>query len=757
MRIKGVSCSVAVAATLLMACAQMPSARQGPDPVENLRAFAKLYGYIRYFHPSDEAAETDWARFAIYGSERVLAAPDRDALRAELERLFLPIAPTLQIYASENGAPPAPAALTPEDPAELALVAWQHYGVALDHQRSMYRSQRLNRAERVMRSAFAPFSQRLDATLLRGQEVRLRADLRAEVTGPGNQAQLWLRVDREHGQMGFFDNMKDRPVTRPDWQTYEISGRVDDDAESLLVGGFLQGQGTAWFTNFRLDARHEGGAWRGVALHSPGFGGAANGAVPAGWGGGAKDYGFVVVADDTREGVLALRVRSQPSLIEDPLFEARPAPGETLSRPLSRGLSAQWPVSLYSKDEHTVGTPDAAASQALKAALATVDLEGLSATSPGARLAGVVIAWNVFQHFYPYFDVVDTDWDAVLTEALRRALQGGSEQEHLHTLRWLVAQLHDGHGNVWHPSLDQTALPPFSVDWVQDRVVVVATADAETFQVGDIVLTLDGEPATEVVHREAAFFSGTERLRRYRALHGFGRGERGSEVTLEIQRADEQQTVIAPRNRVTPLREPRPEDIEQIEEGIWYVNLDTAEMARIDAHLEQLSTARGVIFDLRGYPKGNQDVLRHLTNAPLNSQPFEVPQTIYPDRDPPPGLYTAGRWLLEPRLPRIQGTVAFLTDSRAISYAESVLSIVQHYGLGEIIGQPTAGTNGNINRFQLPGGYGVVFTGMRVRQHDGSPFHLVGVHPTIPVQRTLKGVRAGRDEFLERALALIRE
>jgi C-terminal processing protease CtpA/Prc len=100
--------------------------------------------------------------------------------------------------------------------------------------------------------------------------------------------------------------------------------------------------------------------------------------------------------------------------------------------------------------------------------------------------------------------------------------------------------------------------------------------------------------------------------------------------------------------------------------------------------------------------------------------------------------------------------VVFLTDGRAISYAESFMSFVEHYRLAEIVGQPTAGTNGNVNVLTLPGGYQVPWTGMRVVKHDGSPHHLVGIQPTIRVTRTIEGVRAGRDEFLERALAVIR-
>jgi len=98
----------------------------------------------------------------------------------------------------------------------------------------------------------------------------------------------------------------------------------------------------------------------------------------------------------------------------------------------------------------------------------------------------------------------------------------------------------------------------------------------------------------------------------------------------------------------------------------------------------------------------------------------------------------------------------FLTDGRAISYAESCMGIVEHYRLGEIVGGPTAGTNGNVNPLVLPGGYTLAWTGMKVLKHDGSQHHGIGILPTVPVSRTRAGVAAGRDELLERALELLK-
>ena len=44
---------------------------------------------------------------------------------------------------------------------------------------------------------------------------------------------------------------------------------------------------------------------------------------------------------------------------------------------------------------------------------------------------------------------------------------------------------------------------------------------------------------------------------------------------------------------------------------------------------------------------------------------------------------------------------------------------------------------------------------MKVLKHDGSRHHGVGIAPTVPVSRSIAGVAAGRDELLEKALAVV--
>jgi C-terminal processing protease CtpA/Prc len=171
--------------------------------------------------------------------------------------------------------------------------------------------------------------------------------------------------------------------------------------------------------------------------------------------------------------------------------------------------------------------------------------------------------------------------------------------------------------------------------------------------------------------------------------------------------------------------------------------------------LPRLEQARGIIFDLRGYPNRlSVVVIAHLIDEPVTCPQWHVPVVLRPDRENMEFRFS--NWQVDPQKPRLTARAAFITDGRAISYAETYLGIVEHYRLAEIVGGPTAGTNGNVNPLTLPGGYSISWTGMKVLKHDGSQHHGVGIRPTVPVERTIKGVAEGRDELLEKAVEVVK-
>jgi hypothetical protein len=210
---------------------------------------------------------------------------------------------------------------------------------------------------------------------------------------------------------------------------------------------------------------------------------------------------------------------------------------------------------------------------------------------------------------------------------------------------------------------------------------------------------------------------------------------------------------VTNRRQLDP--EPRPAPVADLQPGVIYVDLTRIADSTFEAAVPRLQAARGIVFDMRGYPSrlNTPRVLAHLSDSTLHSARFEIPIVTRPDRE---GVrYIDGGWPVPPAQPRFHARVAFLTDGRAISYAETTMGIVEAYHLGDIVGDATAGTNGNVNPFNLPGGYTISWTGMRVRKHDGTTHHGVGIRPTARVQRSLRGVREGRDEVLEAAVRLV--
>jgi C-terminal processing protease CtpA/Prc len=92
-----------------------------------------------------------------------------------------------------------------------------------------------------------------------------------------------------------------------------------------------------------------------------------------------------------------------------------------------------------------------------------------------------------------------------------------------------------------------------------------------------------------------------------------------------------------------------------------------------------------------------------------------------------------------------------------VSAAENFMQMLVGAGrLAGIVGeQPSAGTNGNITGIQLPGGFGFIYTGMRVLNPDGSRHHGVGIVPTVQTTLTAADLRDGVDRDLLAAIELL--
>jgi C-terminal processing protease CtpA/Prc len=427
---------------------------------------------------------------------------------------------------------------------------------------------------------------------------------------------------------------------------------------------------------------------------------------------------------------------------------------------LGAGISVRVPLKLYAD---ATGTLPHRAQPVPVNPLLLVAQEQTSGNDRATRLAAVALAWNVFQHFYPYFDAVETDWPGALTAALTGAASDQDERAFLDTLRRLVAALHDGHGGAYHSRLTPLSQAlPLTWTMVDDKLVITRAlgeaADAG-LKAGDVVLAIDGEPTDAVMSRLRALTSAaTPQWARYYILTYYLQlGPRDSAMRLKVESADagQREVVIHRTADRAAIKEVRPSTVAELAPGIFYFDIDRASEDDFYDALPKLAEAKAVIFDMRGYPKTNA-FLNYLSDDTLESAIWQIPIVTRPDRQGVPEYESSGRWELLPFEPRIKGHIIFMTGGGAISNAETVMGIIEAYHLADIVGETTAGTNGNINPFVVPGGYEFWWTGMRVIKHDGSRHHGVGISPTVPVSRTVKGIAEGRDEVLEKALELAR-
>jgi C-terminal processing protease CtpA/Prc len=389
------------------------------------------------------------------------------------------------------------------------------------------------------------------------------------------------------------------------------------------------------------------------------------------------------------------------------------------------------------------------------------DKPALSMSSLATRLADVALIWGVMEHFYPYFDVVDTDWNAALPAALAEAAASVDAHAHLRTLRRLSNRLHDGHAFVNHPNIPVAGCLPLGFDWTGPNLMVMNVSDIEStlpIRPGDIVLAVNGSPIDEVYTELRGLVSAaTEGYGRHFAALLLSMRQSPDPVSMDFERPDGERysatvPLVPTLNRITIP--PTPDNGSQVAPGVVYFNLVGTERDEFKRHLQTLVDAKAIVFDVRGYPAGAAfELLPHLSDQNIASARWNIPRITRPQRQGWQWRETA--WDLAPAEPHLRQPMAFLTSAAAVSYGESIMGIVEHYKFGEIVGSTTAGTNGNVNPFLLPSGAQMSWTGMRVLKHDGSTHHGVGIQPTLPVIATPAGVAAGRDEVLERAVELL--
>ena len=384
----------------------------------------------------------------------------------------------------------------------------------------------------------------------------------------------------------------------------------------------------------------------------------------------------------------------------------------------------------------------------------------------GLRLLAGCRAWGVIHHFYPYLELID-DWDAAFRASLPALAAAADEEAYARAVLTLMAHVADGHTGVWGAPAVQRVLgaasPNVEVRIVEGAPTVTAADPAIAGLVaGDVVVSVDGEPAGDRIERLLPVTTGSTPLaHQVNALWSALAGAEGSTARLEVKGADGKlRQVEAPRT-AQGWRPPPPTGPawKRLRPRIGYADLVRLERQEVDPMLEELRDTDALVLDLRGYPKGTAWPLAarlNVTGAKTAALFRRREVSALTPEESESGFFFA-QPLPETRSWTYRGKVVMLLDERAISQSEHTALFLEQAANATFIGSPTAGANGDVTNFPLPGGLSVSFTGHDVRHADGRQLQRVGIVPHVPVTPTLRGIREGRDEVLERALAWLDE
>lgn len=390
-------------------------------------------------------------------------------------------------------------------------------------------------------------------------------------------------------------------------------------------------------------------------------------------------------------------------------------------------------------------------------------------TSPSSeyRLLALFRFWNVIEYFFPYKHLIDSPWDSVLPEMIPQfEAANDSLAYHLAVAR-LATRIQDTHGFVNSKVLADyigTGRPPLEVKSIQGQTVlthiftVEGQAAPEGIKVGDVVLAVDGEDITARRDRIGQYFAhSTPQALRWRIDNSVLGGAKDSPIALKIRKASGQISTVTLKRNSSQRKAQREGPVYKIlPSGYGYIDLERLTTADVDQAFEELKDTPAIIFDVRGYPKGVFSMLgAHLAAAKIPTSRFGEPRPSSPDST------QVGRLeflqYAQPGPERYKGKVVALINAEAISQSEHTCLWLESTAGAKFIGSPTNGANGDVTQTVLPGGIVINFSGHDVRHADGRQLQRLGIQPDVKIEPTIAGIRAGRDEVLEKAVEYLKQ
>jgi C-terminal processing protease CtpA/Prc len=638
-----------------------------------------------------------------------------------------------------------------------------------------------------------------------GKTIELRGWLRAE---DGHSPRLWMRQDGGKPNLAFV-NLAASTRISAEWARYSIQFERHSDARTLSFGVSFAGTGKAWADDLEMlvdgkllegtepgtgesavmrdhefddgsrfslatlnDAQHDalaltGKVWGFLKYHHP--------AVTAGrhhW-----DFDLLrklpaltaakrpqVVQRLLVEWIDSLGpVRDRTAQLDSPELQLRPDLNWLDDRKLlGKELSARL-KSIYRNrvpgQQHFI----CMASGVGNPLLGDEPLyPQVKFPDSGFQILAIYRFWNLIEYWFPYRDLIDEDWDAVLRDSLRKATASMESEPFQREMLALVARADDGHANLWSAFAVRepvgTCQLPVSLRHREGKFVVKSLSEGEAaavFKPGDVLVSIDGVPVDDIAQKARRFYGASnERARMSQIARGLTRGACGSvRVGLMregVQILEAQRVPITRAHFVADAQNDRPgETFQMLSPDVAYLKLSSIQSTAVAGYIEKARTAKALIVDIRNYP--SDFVVFSLGSLLVDSRTSFVAFTRA-DLSNPGAFHWGAAPHLDPQEPHFAGRVAILVDETSISQSEYTAMALRASPRAIVVGTQTAGADGNVSPIVLPGNMRTGMSGLGVFYANRSPTQQVGVKLDIECPNTIAGLRDGRDETLDCAL-----
>lgn len=379
-------------------------------------------------------------------------------------------------------------------------------------------------------------------------------------------------------------------------------------------------------------------------------------------------------------------------------------------------------------------------------------------------LLGLFRYWNAMEYYYPYLDILDDDWNDVLTEFIPQIIEGTDKQSYELTLAAMSTKLYDAHVFFKEETFLKKEFgqytAPVIITKAEDKLLVLkALEDTCPLLPGDILLKLNGETIENVVAHRKQYHSITtdEKILAVFGDRILSSHNEMMEITVLRNNEELSLTVKGSKEYIPSYEDPELSH-KLLDNNIGLINPGVLAPGEIFTIMTKFKDTDGLIVDLRQYPK---DFIAYVlalyfveerTPCLLYSKPSKAVPGIYLKLDI---LSTGYVEKLLDDVYHYENQVVILIDECTWSQSEYTTMSLRNGKNVVVMGENSIGADGDMAWLPLPDGNQVSFTCLGVYTPEGGQTQRIGLSPDIYINRTIAGVKDGRDEFIEQAVQYI--